>query len=143
MGKQYNLLWIGNEKDIGKVGIFLAKRYIDKVIDVRRVRDRMIVTKVLVQGIIISKISVYVPQYGLDDSMKDDFYDSLANIVRKLGEEIVVLAGDFDSHVGSNPEKYEDHHGGYGFRYKEKRFLNEHDSRKYNLQEEGKSSGHM
>lgn len=54
----------------------------------------MIVTKVLVQGIIISKIS-YVPQYGLDDSVKDDFYDTLVNIVRKLGEEIVVLAGDW------------------------------------------------
>lgn len=93
MGKQYNLLWIGNEKDIGEVGILLAKRYINKVIDVRRVSDRMIVTKVLVQGIIISKIS-YVPQYGLDDSVKDDFYDSLVNIVRKLGEEIVVLAGN-------------------------------------------------
>ena len=47
----------------------------------------MIVMKVLFQGIIISLISRYAPQCGLDDSQKDDFYDSLINVVRKLGEK--------------------------------------------------------
>ena len=40
----------------------------------------MIVNKVLVQRIIISLIfdlTVYAPQYGLNNSQKDDFYDSL------------------------------------------------------------------
>ena len=53
------------------------------------------------------------PQYGLDDSQKNDFYDSLINVVRKLREkEIVVIPGDFNGHVGSNPEKYEGQLGG-------------------------------
>ena len=43
----------------------------------------MIVIKIFVQGIIISVISVYVPQFGLDNIQKDDFYDSLINIVKK------------------------------------------------------------
>ena len=47
----------------------------------------MIVIKVLVQGNIISVISVYVHQCGLDDTQKDDFYDSIINVVRKLGEK--------------------------------------------------------
>ena len=38
--------------------------------------------KKLVEKIIISEISVYVPQYGSDDSQKDDFFDSLINIVK-------------------------------------------------------------
>ena len=34
---------------------------------------------------------------------KDEFYDCLINVVRKLGEkETVVMAGDFNSHVGRN-----------------------------------------
>ena len=37
----------------------------------------MIVIKVFIQGIIISVISVYASQRGLDDSEKDDFYVSL------------------------------------------------------------------
>ena len=32
-------------------------------------------------------ISVYVLQCGLDDSQKDDFYDRLINVVKKLGEK--------------------------------------------------------
>ena len=38
---------------------------------------------VLVQEI-ISVVSVYAPHWGLDDSPKDYFYDSLINVVRKL-----------------------------------------------------------
>ena len=50
----------------------------------------MIVNQVFVQRIIISLISdltVYAPQCGLDYSQKDDFYGSLINVVRKLGEK--------------------------------------------------------
>lgn len=55
----------------------------------------MTVIKVLVQEIIISLISFYVPQCGLDGSQKDDFHDSLVNDVKQLEErEIVVIAGD-------------------------------------------------
>ena len=50
----------------------------------------MIANQVFVQRIIISLISdltVYAPQCGLDYSQKGDFYDGLINIVRKLGEK--------------------------------------------------------
>ena len=39
----------------------------------------MVVFKVLIQGIIISVMLVYPPQFGLDDSQKDDLYDSLTD----------------------------------------------------------------
>ena len=85
---QYKLLWIGNGK--GSVGIFLAEKWVDKVINISRVSDRMIVNKVFAQKIIISLISdltVYAPQCGLDYSQKDDFYDSLVNVASKLGDK--------------------------------------------------------
>ena len=54
-------------------------------------------------------LSVYGPECGLDDSQKNDFYDSLINIVRKLGEsKIEVITGDLNGHVGSNTENYVD-----------------------------------
>ena len=52
---QYKLLWIGNGKC--SIGIFFAKKLVDKVINISRVSDRMIVNKVFVQGIIFSLIS--------------------------------------------------------------------------------------
>ena len=78
----------------------LVDKWIDKVICIIRVRDRMAVIKLVVQGIIISVLLVYAPQCGLDYSMNNDFYDSFINFVRKLGEKgIVVIAGDFNGHI--------------------------------------------
>ena len=66
-------------------GIFLPKKWVDKVIDMSKISDRMIAIKALVQGIIISVISVYAPHRGLGDSQKDNFCDILINHVGKLG----------------------------------------------------------
>ena len=53
---------------------------------------------------------------GLDDSLKDNFYDKLIRAVRKLRErEIVATSGGFHGHVGSNAEDSEEQHTGYGY----------------------------
>ena len=112
----YKLFWIRNKKGSERVGIFLTKDWVDKVIDISWVSDRMIVIKLLVQGIIISIVSVYAPKYGLDDSQKDNFYDGPINFVRKLGKkEVVVIAGDLNDHVASKAEDFEDQREGYGW----------------------------
>ena len=87
---EYKLSWIGNEKGLGGAGFFLTTKWVDQVIDRRRISNRVINIKVLVQGIIISVISVYFPQGliwclpGFDDCQKDDFYNTVINIVWKL-----------------------------------------------------------
>ena len=43
------------------------------------------VIKLLFQEIFISIISVYDTHCGLDDSQKDNFYDNVINVIRKLG----------------------------------------------------------
>ena len=74
----------------GGVGIVLAKKWVDNVVNIIGVSDRMIVNKVFVQRIILSPIfdcTAYALQCGLDDSQKDDFYDSLINVVGKIVEK--------------------------------------------------------
>ena len=69
---------------------FLGEEMVDKIFNISRVSDWMIVNKVFVQRIIISLISdliLYARRCGLDYSQKDDFYDSFINVVRKLGEK--------------------------------------------------------
>ena len=70
---EYQLFWMRKEKGLCRVGVFLVKKWVDKVIDISRVSDRMIDINVLFQGTIISVISTYAPQCGLDNSKKDDF----------------------------------------------------------------------
>ena len=73
-----------NKKGLDGVGILLAEKWVDKDIDMIRVSDRMIVIKWLVQGIIISVISVYTPKWGLNNCLKDHFYDNPSSV---KGEE--------------------------------------------------------
>ena len=54
--------------------------------------------------------------FKLDGTQKDNFYNRLVNIVRKLGEqEIVVIARHLNGHVGGNTEEEFKEHRGYGY----------------------------
>ena len=65
-------------------------------------------------------ISGYTPKFSFDDCQKDYFYDSLISNARKIRErETVVIAGEFDGRVESNPENYKKQRGGYGVRNRE------------------------
>ena len=43
----------------------------DKVIDINRVNDRIMIIKLIVGKSVVSVVSAYAPQCGLDDSSKD------------------------------------------------------------------------
>lgn len=54
---------------------------------------------------------MYAPHCDLDDSQKDNLFDRLISVIRKVRErEIVVITGDFISHVERNPEGLENQH---------------------------------
>ena len=61
----------------------MTEKWLNNFIDVSRVSDRMVFMKVLFQEITNSVISVYVPQCGLDNSNRDNFYDTLISFIRK------------------------------------------------------------
>lgn len=46
---KYKLFWIGNEKFLGGIGIFLIWKWVHKVSDISKVSNRINVIKVLVQ----------------------------------------------------------------------------------------------
>lgn len=56
---EYKLFWIGNEKGLVGIRIFLVKKWVDTVIDTTCVSVRNIFIEILIQEIIFV-ISVYV-----------------------------------------------------------------------------------
>ena len=99
---RYKLFWIGNSTGYGGVGIFIAEKWIDKVIDVKRVNDHIIVVKFLIGKKIVTAVSVYTAQCGLSEEEKDKFYDELIAVTSKFGDnELVIVGGDFNGHIGS------------------------------------------
>ena len=53
---------------------------------------------------------------GLDDSVKDLFYENLQWTLTKISaSEILFVCRDFNGHIGKNRDGYEGVHGGRGF----------------------------
>ena len=77
---KYKFYWVGNKEGTGGVGLVLAEKWIDKVFDVKRYNDRVMLLKLIVGETIVTFLSVYAPQSGLADSEKEKFYDLLHDV---------------------------------------------------------------
>ena len=69
----YKLFWAGNDHGSNGVGIFLAEIWTEKVFDIRRVSDRIMLIKLILGEEILTVISIYAPQTGLENSLEGQF----------------------------------------------------------------------
>ena len=110
------LYWCGNQSGQGGVGIMLAEKWKDKVFDVRRVSDRILILKLIFDKQIFTFVALYAPQVNRPMSDKDRFYDQLQSAIKDIpASEVLYFLGDWNGHVGAAADGYEDVHGGHGF----------------------------
>ena len=89
---QYKLFWIGNQEGNGGVGVMLAEKWIQKVIHVNRINDRLMLLKVFVGKRVVTIISTYAPQQGLsDDCQRKNYMQILYYILQKLTKNVIIL----------------------------------------------------
>ena len=81
---RYKLFWSGNSKGTAGVGVFVAEKWIEKAFEVKQVSDWIILVKIIVGQRLLCFLSVYAPQCGLSDSVKDLFYDQLRAVAAKI-----------------------------------------------------------
>ena len=62
----YEVFWIGRENGNGGVGILLAEEWVEKVYDICRISDRLVMIKLAIENNIITVLSCYAPQVGLE-----------------------------------------------------------------------------
>ena len=62
----YKFLWAGCEEGLAGVGILGAEKWIEKVIEVKRISERIMVLRlrVTVGKSVLNIVSVYAPQVG-------------------------------------------------------------------------------
>src|SRR6478735_648249 len=107
--KRYKFVWVGNRKGEAGVGVLVAERWLEKMIEVKRVSDRIIVVRLLLGKSILNLISVYAPQVGRSNLEKEEFWTTLTMIVSSVkGDEEIFLGGDMNGHVGREVEGFED-----------------------------------
>ena len=112
----YKLFWEGNSSGQGGVGILLAERLIEDVADVKPISDRILLLKIVIGKQIFTIISLYAPQQRRPETEKDRFYDQLLDTVMAVPDnEVLIILGDWNGHVGAAADGYEDAHGGHGF----------------------------
>ena len=81
---RYKFFWNGNKDGTGGVGLVLAEKWIDKVFDVKRFSDRVMLVKLILGMSVVTFFSVYAPQSGLPDSEKNNFYDLLQDAMSSI-----------------------------------------------------------
>src|SRR5580692_494404 len=90
--------WQGN----AGVGIFVTRKWIDNIVEVRRVNEQIIAIKLIIGARLLNIISAYAPQSGKSNEEKDDFWDKLIALTSSIsGGEVILLGGDLNGHVGS------------------------------------------
>ena len=78
----------------------VAEEQIEKVFEVQRVSDRIILLKMIVGQCVLTFLSVRAPQCGLSDADKDLYYDQLRAVTAKIpASELLTPCGDLNGHV--------------------------------------------
>ena len=73
----------------------MAEERTEKVFEVQRVSDRIILVKLIVGQCLVTFLSVYAPQSGLSDEVKDLFFDQLRAVTARIpASEFPIPCGD-------------------------------------------------
>ena len=94
----------------------MAEEWIEKVFDVQRVSDRIILVKLIVGQHAVTFLFVYAPQSGLSGEVKDLFFDQLHAVTARIPKsEFLIPCGDWNSNVGPAGSRYREEYGGMGY----------------------------
>lgn len=116
IGEGYKFYYCGSDGKRNGVGVVLDAKLKECVTEVKRMNDRLIIVKVMVQNILLNVMSIYAPQTGCDDKEKERFWMDFDRVVMDVPEcEEILIGGDFNGHVGRENVSYERIHGGWGF----------------------------
>ena len=107
---------MGCKRGIRGVGMLVADRWIEKVLDVKHVSERLLVVRVIVGRSVLNLISVYAPQTRRSMVEKEEFLAMLGEVVPGINPgERLLICGDLNGHVGSEIDGFEGVYGGFGF----------------------------
>ena len=115
-GRRYKFFWQGCNKGTAGVGVFIAERWIDSVVNVVRVNELIMYVKLVIGKQIVNTVSTYAPQVGLNAEEKDDFWDSFIIVLSGIPkQESIFIGSDMNGHVGRDAVGYGGVYGGMGF----------------------------
>ena len=82
VGAQYKFYWMGCDKGLGGVGVMVHEKWIEHIVQVRRLSERLLVVRLAVGKIVLNVVSVYAPQVGRPMEEKEEFLAELRKLIR-------------------------------------------------------------
>ena len=115
-GGKYKLFWKGCSEGVSGVGVIVSEEFIDKVVEVTRVNERLMMVKLIVGKCLMNVVAAYASQTGRGQGEKDNFWEAVWKLIEGIKEtERIMLGGDLNGHVGKESYGYEGVHGGQGY----------------------------
>ena len=95
---------------------FVANDILKQVVEVRRCNERIMLVRIVAGEEVISIISAYRPQVGLDEHVKRKFWDNLGDLIGTIpADEKVFIGRDFNGYIGKEAYNYSSVHGDFGY----------------------------
>ena len=84
-GVIYKCFWKGCKKGTAGVGVLVAEKWINSVIEVRKISERLMVLRVSVGERVLNLLTVYAPQVGRLSEEKAEFFIVLYYVGKGAG----------------------------------------------------------
>ena len=113
---RYKSFWSGDNCGFGEIGILVPEKWIEKIISVDRTSSRHMSLRFLIGRKILYIISLDAPQSGLSESLKNNFFFNLLGSISVVpSQEMLLVCGDLNGHVGKTSSGFKGIHGGHGY----------------------------
>ena len=84
-----------------RVAVLVASKWRKEVTEMKRVSERIMLLRIRVEKRILCRMSVYAPQAERAMVDKEEFYEALDEMLKKVKEEeALFICGDFNGCVG-------------------------------------------
>uniref|UniRef100_A0A8C4QLM4 Endonuclease/exonuclease/phosphatase domain-containing protein n=1 Tax=Eptatretus burgeri TaxID=7764 RepID=A0A8C4QLM4_EPTBU len=112
MGGGFKLFYHGVDGRRNGVRVILKEDYVKRVLEARRVSDRVMSVKLEIEGVMMNVISAYAPHMGCQMEYKEDFWSELDEVVESVSkdERVVMMnvISAYAPHMGCEMEYKED-----------------------------------
>lgn len=112
LGNGYKVYYAGDKSGRNGVGIVVKGELKDSIVEVKRTDSRLMMIKLVWQGITLNVVSAYAPQIGLGEEEKEDFWKKFDDLVCMVDKrDRLIIGGDLNGHVGALSTGYMEVHG--------------------------------